>query len=62
MSRLPVRLRLTLPFALAMSAALAAMGLFIYLRVGGTMLSTVDQNSFRSHEKESWHSDFSHLA
>ena len=44
MSRLPVRLRLTLPFALAMSAALAAMGLFIYLRVGGTMLSTVDQN------------------
>jgi two-component system, OmpR family, sensor kinase len=44
MSRLPVRLRLTLPFALAMSAALAAMGLFIYLRVGGTMLSSVDQN------------------
>ena len=42
MSRLPVRLRLTLPFALAMSAALAAMGLFIYLRVGGTMLSLSD--------------------
>ena len=44
MSRLPVRLRLTLPFAAAMSVGLAAMGLFIYLRVGGTMLSSVDQN------------------
>ena len=43
MSRLPVRLRLTLPFAAAMSVALAAMGLFIYARVGGTMLSSVDQ-------------------
>jgi two-component system, OmpR family, sensor kinase len=44
MSRLPIRLRLTLPFAAAMSIGLAAMGLFIYLRVGGAMLSTVDQN------------------
>jgi heavy metal sensor kinase len=44
MSRLPVRLRLTLPFAAAMSIGLAAMGLFIYVRVGGTMLSSVDQN------------------
>ena len=44
MSRLPVRLRLTLPFAAAMSVGLAAMGLFIYVRVGGTMLSSVDQN------------------
>jgi len=43
-SRLPIRLRLTLPFAAAMSIGLAAMGLFIYLRVGGAMLSTVDQN------------------
>ena len=43
-SRLPIRLRLTLPFAAAMSIGLAAMGLFIYLRVGGTMLSSVDQN------------------
>ena len=39
-----MRLRLTLPFAAAMSIGLAAMGLFIYLRVGGTMLSSVDQN------------------
>ena len=27
-----------------MSVGLAAMGLFIYLRVGGTMLASVDQN------------------
>jgi len=44
MSRLPIRLRLTLPFAAAMSIGLAAMGLFIYVRVGGAMLSSVDQN------------------
>jgi signal transduction histidine kinase len=44
MSRLPIRLRLTLPFAAAMSIGLAAMGLFIYIRVGGAMLANVDQN------------------
>ena len=44
MSRLPIRLRLTLPFAAAMTVVLAAMGLFIYLRVGGTMLASIDQN------------------
>jgi two-component system, OmpR family, sensor kinase len=43
-SRLPIRLRLTLPFAVAMTVVLAAMGLFIYVRVGGTMLSSIDQN------------------
>jgi two-component system OmpR family sensor kinase len=43
-SRLPIRLRLTLPFAAAMSIGLAAMGLFIYLRVGDTLLATVDHN------------------
>ena len=44
MSRIPIRLRLTLPFALAMAGVLAAMGVFIYVRVGGTMLAGVDQN------------------
>lgn len=41
--RLPIRLRLTLPFALVMAVVLAATGFLIYRRVGDTLLSTVDQ-------------------
>ena len=44
MSKLPIRLRLTLPFAVAMAAVLAATGAFVYLRVGGALLSSVDAN------------------
>jgi heavy metal sensor kinase len=44
MSRLPIRIRLTLPFALAMAAVLAALGAFLYLRVGSTLLHSTDQN------------------
>jgi heavy metal sensor kinase len=44
MNRLPIRVRLTLPFALAMALVLAAMGFFIYARVGGELLNSVDQN------------------
>ena len=44
MSRIPIRLRLTLPFAIAMAAVLAAMGLFIYHRVGNALLSSVDSS------------------
>ena len=43
MSRLPIRIRLTLPFAVAMAAVLAALGGFVYLRVGSTLLSSTDQ-------------------
>ena len=43
MSRLPIRLRLTLGFALAMAVVLAGMGLLVYVRVGGALLSSVDQ-------------------
>ena len=42
MSRVPIRLRLTLPFAIAMAAVLAATGAFVYLRVGGALLSSID--------------------
>jgi heavy metal sensor kinase len=42
-SRLPIRLRLTLPFALGMAVVLAAAGFFIYVRVGGALLGSVDQ-------------------
>jgi signal transduction histidine kinase len=41
-TRLPLRVRLTLPFAAAVAGVLAAMGLFIYLRVGGELLASVD--------------------
>ena len=44
MTSLPIRVRLTLPFALLMALLLAAMGVFIYLRVGSTLLASVDQN------------------
>jgi signal transduction histidine kinase len=43
MSRLPIRLRLTLAFALVMVVVLAAFGFFVYLRVGGALLGSVDQ-------------------
>ena len=44
MSRLPIRVRLTLPFALGMAIVLAAMGVVIYIRVGNALLASVDQN------------------
>ncbi len=44
MSRLPIRIRLTLPFAVVMAAVLAAMGIVLYLRVGSALLANVDQN------------------
>jgi signal transduction histidine kinase len=40
---LPIRVRLTLPFALAMALVLAALGAFVYVRVGSTLLASVDQ-------------------
>ncbi len=43
MSRIPIRLRLTLVFAIAMAAVLAGVGLLVYVRVGDALLSSVDQ-------------------
>jgi two-component system, OmpR family, sensor kinase len=43
MSRLPIRVRLTLGFALAMAVVLAGVGLFVYERVASELLGTVDQ-------------------
>lgn len=42
--RLPIRVRLTLAFALAMAIVLAAVGLFVYHRVANELLATVDQS------------------
>ena len=43
-SRLPIRLRLMLPFALGMAVVLSATGFLIYHRVAATLLSSVDQS------------------
>jgi signal transduction histidine kinase len=42
-NRLPIRLRLTLAFGVAMAAVLTAIGVFVYLRVGDALLTSVDQ-------------------
>jgi two-component system, OmpR family, sensor kinase len=42
-SRLPIRVRLTLGFAAAMAVVLAGVGLFVYQRVANQLLRTVDQ-------------------
>jgi two-component system, OmpR family, sensor kinase len=44
LSRLSLRLRLTLVFATVMAVVLAALSFFVYLRVGGALLSSVDQS------------------
>ncbi len=51
MSRAPIRLRLTLAFAVVMTAVLAAMGAWVYVRVGGALLTSLDQ-SLRSQSAE----------
>jgi two-component system OmpR family sensor kinase len=43
MSRLPIRLRLTLAFALAMAIVLAATGAFLYFRLGSSLDETIDE-------------------
>ncbi|MHB1243814.1 MAG: sensor histidine kinase [Gaiellaceae bacterium] len=40
---MPIRIRLTLAFALAMAAVLAATGLFLYVRLGSALDRTIDQ-------------------
>ena len=54
MNRLPIRLRLTLPFAVAMALVLSAMGVFVYLRVGSALLASVD-TSLRAQVGEAAH-------
>ena len=43
MSRVPIRLRVTIAFALAMSAVLAGSGLFLYLRLASHLALALDQ-------------------
>ena len=44
MNSLPIRVRLTLPFALVMAVVFATMGVVIYIRVSSALLASVDQN------------------
>lgn len=43
MSSLPIRVRLTLAFAIAMACVIGAMALLVYVRVGSALLDSVDQ-------------------
>ena len=44
MSRIPIRIRLTLAFALAMAVVLAAIGAFLYLRLGSSLDEAIDES------------------
>jgi two-component system OmpR family sensor kinase len=44
LARLPIRLRVTLAFAVAMAIVLAATGLFLYLRLGSALDRTIDHS------------------
>jgi heavy metal sensor kinase len=48
LSRIPIRLRLTLAFAVAMAAVLSATGIFLYLRLGNALDGAIDRN-LRAH-------------
>jgi two-component system OmpR family sensor kinase len=52
MSSLPIRVRLMLVFALAMACVIGAMAVLVYVRVGGALLSSVDQ-TLRAQARES---------
>jgi two-component system OmpR family sensor kinase len=43
-SRVPIRVRLTLAFALAMTVVLAATGAFLYVRLGSSLDEAIDEN------------------
>ena len=44
MNRLPIRVRLTLAFAVAMACVIGAMAVVVYVRVGDALLTSVDQS------------------
>lgn len=44
LAHVPIRLRVTLAFAVAMAIVLAATGLFLYLRLGSALDRTIDQS------------------
>jgi signal transduction histidine kinase len=62
MRSLPIRVRLTLAFAVVMAAVLAGMGLFVYVRVGAALITSVDQSlNLQAREAVSHASEGKHL-
>jgi len=60
--RLPIRVRLTLAFAVVMAAVLAAMSFFVYVRVGNALTTSVDQAlNLQAREAVSHASEGKHL-
>jgi len=57
LSRLPIRLRLTLPFAVGMAIVLAAVGFFIEQRVGKALIGSVNQSLRVQAEEVATHAD-----
>ena len=43
MSSIPIRVRLTIAFAAAMVCVIGAMAVLVYVRVGGALMTSVDQ-------------------
>ena len=43
MSSIPIRVRLTVAFAAAMVCVIGAMAVLVYVRVGGALMTSVDQ-------------------
>ncbi len=52
MSSVPIRIRLTLSFAVAMAVVFAAVGLFVYKRVGNELLNTVNASLLAQSREE----------
>ena len=52
MSRMPIRLRVTLVFAAVMALVLVAVGLFLYVRLGDQLDESID-NGLRTRGTES---------
>ena len=62
MRSLPIRVRLTLAFAVVMAAVLAGMGSFVYVRVGNALMTSVDQSlNLQAREAVSHASEGKHL-
>ena len=51
MSRLPIRVKLTIAFAVAMAAVLVLAGAFVYLRVHGELNDSIDEGLLNRAEK-----------
>ena len=62
MRGLPIRVRLTLAFAVVMAAVLLGMSFFVYFRVGNALTASVDQSlNLQAREAASHTTEANHL-